>query len=211
MAGCKSRIPEGNVDAYVLEYKVTYLTDKAGSITTKLLPSKMTVVFADHYVLNRIEGFFGQFSLIYVGNLKNESVTTMLKVFDKKYVYYGTKGELPCGFSEMNNLDISLTGNQMQIAGHDCRQYSIKMEGDSTFTVYGTSDLGIKKPNVITPLKEINDVLLEFDTSLSLLRMKLTATRIDKINISWDLFRVPEDYEEKTKAFVENTIDQLFK
>jgi hypothetical protein len=212
ICGCRSNtIPKGDVSATVIEYKVNYLAEKAGKIPTKMLPGKMTVIFAGHYALNRIEGFFGQFSLIYVGNLKNESVTTMLKLFDKKYVYYGKKGELPCGMSLPANLSIKETGRTQELLGLQCKELMISSEGDSSTYALCTNGIDVKNPNVTTPYNEIQGVLLEFNTKLSLLEMKLSATSVTEKNISWDSFRVTEDYKERPKEFMEHTIQELFK
>jgi len=210
--GCKSNsIPEGEVTATVIEYKVTYLSEKAGKIPTKMLPGKMTVIFAGHYALNKIEGFFGQFSLIYIGNLKNESAITMLKLFDKKYVYYGKKGELPCGLNDPGDLIINETGVTNEMLGLICKQLQIVSSSDSVSYAMCTDEIKIRNPNVTTPYKEIKEVLLEFNTQLSLLDMNLTASSLEEKTVSWDLFRVSEDYKEKSREFMENTINELFK
>ncbi len=176
-----------------------------------MLPGKMTVIFAGHYALNKIEGFFGQFSLIYIGNLKNESVITMLKLFDKKYVYYGKRGELPCGFIDPGKLTVSETGITRNILGFNCKELSVQSEQDSAFSIFCTEDIRLKKPNVTTPYKQIDEVLLEFNTQLSLLNMKLTANNVQEKTISWDLFRVGEEYKERPRDFMEKTIHELFK
>jgi hypothetical protein len=212
ITGCKnSTIPEGNVSATVIEYKVNYLSEKAGAIPTKMLPGKMTVIFADHFALNKIEGFFGQFSLVYIGNLKNESVITMLKLFDKKYVCYGKKGEMPCGFKSIENISIEETGNKRDILGLPCKELMIKSGDNPAFYALTTEKIDVKNPNITTPYKEIKDVLLEFNTHLSLLDMKLSATSVQEKTISWDIFRVSEDYKERPREFMENTISELFK
>ena len=209
---CKNKgIPEGVVSAKVIEYKVNYLSEKAGAIPTKMLPGKMTVIFADHYALNKIEGFFGQFSLVYIGNLKNESVITMLKLFDKKYVCYGKKGELPCGFRNLKNLSVKETGNIRDLLGMPCKELQISSDENHPFYALSTDKIGIKNPNITTPYKEIKDVLLEFNTHLSLLDMKLTAISVQEKTISWDIFHVSEEYKERPREFMENTISELFK
>jgi hypothetical protein len=211
-ASCKNNtIPKGEVSAKVIEYKVTYLTEKAGNIPTKMLPGKMTVIFAGHYALNKIEGFFGQFSLVYIGNLKNESVITMLKLFDKKYVYFGKEGELPIGFSQLENLVIKETGNTKEILGYKCKELAISSDKMPDFYILSTDQVKIKNPNITTPYKEITELLLEFNTELSFLGMKLTANSVQDKIIPWDAFRVPADYKEKPREFIDKTIQELFK
>jgi hypothetical protein len=211
-AGCKKNvIPQGEVKATVIEYKVDYLAEKAGKIPTKLLPGKMTVIFADHYAMNRIEGFFGQFSLIYVGNLRNQTVITMLKLFDKKFVYYGKKGELPCGLVDKGNVEITKTGKTAELVGYHCQQLLIRPENDSSFLALTTDKIDIKNPNITTPYRDISEVMLQFRTQLDLLEMQLTAENIEQKSVSWDVFRVTPDYEERSRDFMENTLADLFK
>jgi hypothetical protein len=210
--GCKNnKVPEGEVSSTVIEYKVIYLSEKAGNIPTKMLPGKMTVIFAGHYALNKIEGFFGQFSLVYIGNLRNKSVITMLKLFDKKYVYHGKEGELPIGFSELENMVIKETGNTKEILGFKCKELLISSDKKPDFYILSTDQVKIKNPNITTPYKEISELLLEFNTELSFLGMKLTANSVQNKVISWDAFRVPPDYQEKPKEFINKTIQELFK
>jgi hypothetical protein len=212
ITGCKSNtLPTGDVTATVIEYKVTYLSEKAGNIPTKMLPGKMTVIFAENYALNKIEGFFGQFSLVYVGNLKNKSVITMMKLFDKKYVCYGKNGDLPCGFTELKNLSIKETGNSKELLGYQCTELQINSDPNNMFFALSSDKIDVKNPNVTTPFRDIDDVLLDFRTTLSLLDMRLTATLVEEKTVSWDLFRVPEGYKERPKEFMENTIKELFK
>jgi hypothetical protein len=211
-AGCKNTtIPKGEVSAKIIEYKVTYLTEKAGNIPTKMLPGKMTVIFAGHYALNKIEGFFGQFSLIYIGDLKNESVITMLKLFDKKYVYYGKEGELPVGFSELKNLVIKETGNTKEILGYNCKELLISSDNMPDFYALSTDQIKVKNPNITTPYKKVTELLLDFNTELRFLGMKLTANSVQDKIILWDAFRVPGDYKEKPREFIDKTIMELFK
>ncbi len=211
-AGCKkNNFPKGDVQATVIEYKVNYLTEKAGKIPTRLLPSKMTVIFADHYAMNRIEGFFGQFSLVYVGNLRNQTVTTMLKLFDKKFVYYGKKGELPCGLTDPGKVEYTKTGKTTEYLGYPCSELYVTPAQDSAFYALATEKLGINNPNITTPYKNIDEVLLQFSTQLNVLEMQLTADKIEQRSVSWDIFRVTEEYEERSREFMENTIADLFK
>ncbi len=211
-AGCKDKaIPTGEVNAQVIEYKVTYLNEKAGSIPTKMLPRKMIVIFADHYALNRIDGFFGQFSLIYIGNLKNASVITMLKVFDKKYVHYGKKGELPCGFIKPEKLTIEKTGKAGELLGLNTIELLVTSDDYPSFLALCTEEIKVKDPNITTPYGDVDEVMLEFNTRLSLLNMNLSATSVEEKIISWDLFRVPDDYHERSKEFMEKKFEELFK
>lgn len=208
----RSKVPtEGTVNAHVVEYKVNYLDSKAGSIPTSILPSKMTLVFAEHFALNRIDGFLGQFSLAYIANLKTRSVTTMLKIFDKKYYYQGKPDELPCGIYEIHGLTIEETGNTKEISGYTANEMIARINNDSILYLYSAQLDHIKNPNITTPYRKVEGVLLEFYTTLSIMQMKFSASRIYFKEIDWSLFNIPDDYKQISREEMEKGIRELFK
>jgi hypothetical protein len=210
---CKSdKIPEkGQVKAHVLEYKVKYLEKKAGSIPTSILPGKMTVVFADRYALNRIDGFLGQFSLSFIANLKNRSVVTLVKIFDKKYVYFGKTDELPVGIASIDSIKIVEGEKEVELAGFKCRKFVITSSNHQDITVLTTDQIKVKNPNITTPYKDIKEVLLMFTTSLSILEMQCTVAKYEEKEVTWDIFRVPTDYQRISRENIEQVIKELFK
>jgi len=207
-----NRIPkEGQVKAHVIEYKVSYLEDKAGSIPTSILPGKMTVVFANHYALNRIDGFLGQFSLSFIANLNTRTVINLVKIFDKKYVYYGSRDELPVCISEMDSINIVEEGKNIEFAGFNCRKLLVTSSNYSDINILCTDQIKVKSPNITTPYKDINEVLLMFNIRLSLLEMKLSASKYEEKEVPWDIFQVPDGYEKISKANIEQVVKELFK
>ena len=208
----RHKIPtEGPVNAKVIDYKVEYLESKAGSIPTSILPSKMTLVFAEHIALNRIDGFLGQFSLSYIANLKTTTVTTMLKLFDKKYYYIGKPGELPCGINKMEGIKIHETGHTKEISGFSSKELIVREGNYPELYIYTANIDNIKNPNITTPYSEVEGVLLEFYTSLSIMQMKLSASRLYNKEIDWSLFKVPDDYKLISRPEMEKAINELFR
>jgi hypothetical protein len=202
---------EGSVNAKVIDYRIEYLDSKAGTVPTSILPSKMTLLFADHFALNRIDGFLGQFSLSYIANLRTTSVITLLKLFDKKYYYTGRPGELPCGINKMNGLQIQETELTKELSGFNAKKSIVKTENKPDVYIYTANIENIKNPNITTPYYEVNDVLLEFYTSLSVMQMKITALRFYNKEVEWSLFNIPKDYIHISRPEMEKTINELFR
>jgi len=213
LSGCfRSKVPsEGKVSAKVIEYKVEYLAEKAGGIPTNVLPGKMTLIFADHFAINRIDGFLGQFSLSYIANLKTKKVISLLKIFDKKYYYTGQPGEIPSGIDPMNNIIMTRTGNKKEIAGITSDEIKIQTNDGKEYLMYSAYIEKIKNPNITTPYHEIDDVLLEFYTKLSMMEMRLSASRLYTKEVEWNVFNIPEDYQRISKDAMEKTINELFR
>ena len=212
-SGCNSnKIPtEGNVKAHVIDYKVQYLNSKAGSIPTSILPGIMTVAFADHYALNRIDGFLGQFSLRFIANLKTRKVTTLVKIFDKKFVYYGNAGELPVCMAPLDSLNINEESETIEFAGFKCKKLLVSSSNYNDFNIFCTDQIDVKNPNNTTPFKAVNEVLLMFNTRLSLLEMQMKAIKYEEKEVPWEIFRVPEDYVKISRLDMEQLINELFK
>jgi hypothetical protein len=200
-----------DIDAKIIKYRVEYVDEKAGSIPTKILPSQMTLIFADHYALNTIEGFFGQFSLTYIANRKKKTVTTLLKIFDKKYYYIGEAGELPCGIDPMTGCTFSDGKSEDEFAGFKGHEKIIKQEGKPDISIYTTDEIKIKNPNNTTPYKDVNEVLLVFYSKLSVMGMILIADEYSEEVLSSKIFQIPEGYKAVSRARMEKTIEELFK
>ncbi len=210
-AGCTRKKDPDVVKADVIHYRVEYLHEKAGSIPTKILPDHMTVIFSHSYALNRIEGFFGQFSLSYVADQKRKKVTTLLKIFDKKYVYTGQAGDLPCGIDPMDGMTMKAGLNEKTIAGHRCREYVLSIPGRETLPVFSAEDIRVNSPNITTPYRGHDHVLLQFYTRLSVLDMMLIADSCTVKNIPLEIFSVPDGYQRVSKIKMEKILNELFR
>ena len=195
----------------MIEYRVTYLNAKAGSIPTSVLPRLMTAVFANNFVLTRIDGFMGQFSLSYISDSRSRKVTNLLKLFDKRYVYYGKAGELPVCMKPFKSLKIKEDSSDIKFAGFNCRKLMLSSSDYHDFSILCTDQIAVNIPNESTPFNAINDVLLKFNIRLSLLDMQLNTSRYAMEDVSWSFFNVPSDYVVVSREKMENVINEIFK
>lgn len=208
---CSVRKSDKIIEVKIIQYDVTYINKNAGGIPTKILPNKMNLIFGGNYAMNSIEGFLGQFSLTYIANLKKKKVTTLLKLFDKKYYYLGSNGEFPCGIDPMKAMVLKPTGKNTNILGFDAIEYEMEHAGITGMKIYTTKDIDIKSPNNATPYNSLDEVLLQFYTKLSVLEMYLVAESYEKDSASIDIFSIPDDYVPVTRTKMEKTLAELFK
>ena len=209
--GCGRNTGSGDVKAYTIHYRVTYLDNKVGSVPTEILPDHMTLVFTNHYALNNVEGFLGQFSLSYLADLRKKKVTTLIKLFDKKYYYEGSPGEIPCGIDPMEGMELKPGKKNTIIAGHECQEYILSRPGEKDIPVYSTDEIKIKSPNITTPYRDHNQVLLQFYTRLSVMDMILTADSVTSGKVPAGIFNVPEGYQPVSRRTMETVLNELFK
>ncbi|MFW5644684.1 MAG: hypothetical protein ACOCZL_02115 [Bacteroidota bacterium] len=209
--GCqRDRKPE-IINVKQIEYRVEYIDDLAGSIPTNILPGKMILIFHEDKALTTIEGFLGQFSLSYLADLKQQKVTTMLKLFDKNYYYEGKKGELPAGIVSFEDMKIEETSDSAMILDFMCRKYIIQSVELGNKEIWSTTEIDVKNPNITTHYREIPGVLLQFYSQMSVLKMFLLIEKYQEKTIPGELMEVPDNYNRISKAAMEKTLVELFK
>jgi len=202
------KLPE-TLDAHYIKYDIEYLEKKAGDIPTRILPAQMDSYYTDYFVLTRIEGFFNQFSLIQIANLKHKKITTLLNFFGNKVYYTGSRGELPAGVIEPERLNIKFTGESRMIGGLNSERINIDT-GVEEFSIYCTRDIEIKRPNISTPYHSVEYPLSDFQIQLSLLKMHLTCAEFEVKTIESEMFTIPEEYRPVSRLAMEQIINNLF-
>lgn len=208
---CKQHQKNELVRAGILNFQVNYIEDKAGAIPTSILPKKMTLVISDKVILNTIEGFLDQFVLSYIADLRTEKVITSLKIFDKHYFHQGKKGELPVGINSLDGMNLELTAEEKQFLGFQASLYKLEIPELPVMDIWYTSELNISNPNITTPYRDINGILLQFYAELSVLKMYITASQYEEKEINTEIFTIPEKYQKISREKMEKILEELFK
>jgi hypothetical protein len=208
--GCRrsSGLPE-MLDSYYLEYEIRYLEERAGDIPTRILPKTMEAYYTKYYVLTKIEGFFNQFSLIQVADLRRRRVSTLLNFFGNKVFYEGGYGELPAGVVEPDRLDCRFTGENRIIGGLNSERVEVDT-GEAQFSIYCTRDFSVRRPNISTPYRSVDYPLTDFRIQLSMLKMQLTCTGLTRKYVESKIFSIPDEYREVDRESMERIINSLF-
>jgi hypothetical protein len=201
-------LPE-TLEAHYIKYDISYMESMAGDVPTRILPAKMDSWYTDYFVVTRINGFFDQFSIIQIADLRHKRVSTLLNLFGNKVYYTGEKGELPAGIIAPSELHIQNTGKQSVIGGLNSEQVKINT-GSESFNMYYTRDFSVRRPNMSTPYGSINYPLSDFRIQLSYLKMHLTCSEYEPRIIESEIFKVPDEYRLVSRPVMEDIINSLF-
>jgi hypothetical protein len=178
MVSCSGKGSGSHISSGRIDYRITYLNDNLDKKTLDVLPKKMKLIFNEKEALNNIEGFLGFYRLDAYTNFHTRKSTTLLKVFDKHYLFNGKKDEIMCCFDPMEGMEIRETGETRNIAGFNCRKATVFLPSDSTsFDIYYTGDIKLRHPNSTNPYVQVDGVLMEFELKLLSLRMRFTAEK----------------------------------
>jgi hypothetical protein len=197
------------MEAHYIRYKIDYLEPTAGDIPTRILPSNMQAWYTDYFVLTKIEGFFNQFSLIQIADLKNRRVSTLLNVFGNKVYYRSKQGEHPASVVVPENLNFTNTRENSMIGGLNSWRVEVDT-GVEKFNIYYTEDFSVRRPNLSTPYRAIDQPLSDFPIQLSYLKMHLSCKLYEERIIESEIFAIPEEYREVSRPVMEGFINSLF-
>ncbi len=210
LTGCHRSVelPE-MIDSHYIQYDIEYLEDKAGDIPTRILPGTMEAYYTKYFVLTKIEGFFSQFSLIQIANLRQRRVTTLLNFFGNKVYYVGSSGELPASIIEPDQIKCKYTGEMTMIGGLHSERVIVDT-GNEKFSIWCTRDFSVRRPNISTPYRMVDHPLTDFRIQLSLLKMHLTCSGLEDKSIESEIFTIPEEYRAVNLETMEEIINSLF-
>lgn len=210
ITGCQ-RKPDASalIEASHLTYNIEYLEEMAGDIPTRVLPGIMDAYYTKNHVYTRISGFFNQFTLVQIADLKRKKVTTLLDFFTT-HVYYTSKpGEYPAGIVIPETMDLRYTDDTVTIGGFLSERIEVETE-DGLFDIYSTRDLRVRHPNFSTPYRDVNHPLTAFRIQLSQLKMQLNCSEYENKSVEYEMFTIPDTYKAVNRAGMEEIINNLF-
>ena len=208
--GCKPGDGSSKItEAYYLQYEIKYLEEMAGDVPTKMLPRKMEAFYSKHYVYTRIDGFFNQFTLVQIADLKRKRVITLLDFFGTHVSYSGNTGELAAGIRNPDILELRFTKDTATIGGFLSEKIEVETR-DERYDIYSTPEIRVRHANISTPYQTVSHPLTAFRIQLSQLKMELTCKKSEFKPIDPEMFNIPDGYKAINRAAMEEIINNLF-
>lgn len=193
-----------------IEYKITYLENNLQNISPSLLPKRMKLEFDQEHSVNLIEGFMGIFKLNNIINYKHKRSSTVLEVLNKNYIYNGKKGDEMCCFDSMRGMKVKHTDETKIIAGLNCKKAIVELpETEEIFEVYYTTDISLSNPNITNPYEDIDGVLMDFQLSMSGMKMKFTAEKFQQMENLAVNVNLPVNSSEVTREQMTQIMNKL--
>lgn len=193
-----------------IEYDISYIENNSNGISERILPKKMVVTFNDQFVMQRIDGLMGLFSIFHITCHKERTNNTYLKVGPYKYTYKGSPDEMAAGFGFNEKKEIKTEEGYFRIAGFDAQKALVTKPGsyNETYTVFYSNDFPLQNINKFNPYKEIEGILLDFRLEINGLKMHLVAKEAKFNEIDEKIF-FPEDYRRISRKDMDELINAL--
>jgi hypothetical protein len=193
---CKDNKEHYKINEGIIEYDIAYSSDSGNAIPIQFLPKKMILRFNQDYASYKIEDMMGIFIITYVTNLTKHTHVSTIKLLNNKYKYESSNDEVPVFFRPESIFMIKETDDTATFAGISCFKSIITdIKERRKFEIAYSNDFIIKHPNINTPYRDIEGVLMKFEIDLGKMRLNLTARKVIRTKINNKVFRIDKDYK----------------
>jgi hypothetical protein len=207
---CTTSYFSEKMDQGDVTFDIAYTNNSGRSFPIQLLPKTIDMKFNNNFASYTLEDRVGLFSISNIIDLLKHENITLIKVFDKKYVYRGGRNDSPLFFKNNTTYDVKLLSDTQRLAGVLCKTANmVNPETKLSFNILYSSSIKVGDLNENTPYGKINGLLLQFGIQMKNLDMKLTAKKVEQKEIKDQEFSIPEGYKHISKSQMEDIINTL--
>ncbi|MCF8308991.1 MAG: hypothetical protein K9I68_08290 [Bacteroidales bacterium] len=201
-SGTSEKSFEGKV-----KYDITYPESSISEAQRQQLPSSITLYLKGDKVMT--EMITGMFTRKTIKDVEQKKTTTLLEVMGQKYAIEKSEEEIKKQLEEKGEPEVNITDETKEIAGYTCQKAVVKPENGDKNNVYFTSEIGSSKMNFDSPTyRKINGLPLDYEMKTDMFTMKLTATEVEKTDVSDDNFKISDDYKKVSEEELQNILGQ---
>jgi len=131
----------------------------------------------------------------------NKTAVVLMNMMGQKMAVMVSREEIEAAEKESAPTEITYVKETKKIAGYKCSKAEIKnSETGEITTIFYTEKLGARNH---LDCKELKGFPLEYESSQNGMKMRMTATSVEKMELEDHLFTIPDDYEKLTTEEVQ--------
>mgnify|MGYP006954410467 CR=1 FL=1 len=190
-------------------YSIKYIKNPS-SLPVEFLPKELVVSFNDDRIYSNLRTPFGNSGISSVTNPKENVYHTYLNMLSFKFYYEGTGDEIQPGFSAMDGITFRETGRESEICGFNCREVETMIPGsDSVRYIWYTNEIKVTGPNLLTPYREIEGVLMQFYYIIGEAELEFTADEVLVKDIPDKNFEKRLNYKKVSGSYLDSMIRKM--
>ncbi|MAY83731.1 MAG: hypothetical protein CMP59_06305 [Flavobacteriales bacterium] len=212
LSSCTEGIFKSGLKEGVIEYKVSYPDLSDDHDMMDLLPKKMQCSFKKGEYRNEITAGMGLFKSAIVYQEGEKRLYHTVKLLNTKIYAELADGDLQSLNEGFLELEFEETGNSKLIAGYECKEVSVVVPGDSswTFNLFYTDEINIPNFNYRNPFEGLDGVLMEYDILTNNLHMHFEATKVLEKEVDSEEIKISEDYEQVSSKKLREQLESIF-
>ncbi len=199
-----------NIKQGEIHYNIEY-SGNMGSVPKEVLPQNLVVSFKNDKLLFEMVSAFGNSGIINLTNPEEGIFDTYFSLFTIKYYYAAVEGEIFPGFEAMDGMELTKTSKTAQICGFNCKNAEMTYPSDRSkvLSIWYTDEIDVKNPNVSTPFKEIDGVLMDFYFYLGTTEVHFSAENVYQKDISDNTFNRRTDFKRVSREEINKFIGKM--
>lgn len=213
MFSCNLEKTPDIIEEGIIIYDIEYFETEKENPLISLLPTQMTITFKDDKAVSVFEGWMGIFSSCLITDISEGENKTLIKLSNEKYYYVSDINEPLIG-EIVDSIHIEKLNEEKEIAGYMCKKSHVSFidtakNTNTSFDIYYTNQINLKYPNINSPFKDIDGILMEFQMEVNNVEMKLTFNNLKIEKVPDSVFNVPNDYDFVTKIEMEEILKKV--
>ena len=192
----KSKAFEGTIT-----YDITYPGMQIDPAQAGQLPTSMTIKVKG--TKTRMDMVVGVVSQSAISDAATRTQIALIDMMGQKYAIRTSPADLDTAYKKMPAAKIEFKNDTRDIAGYSCKKATVTEE-DQTYDIWYTDAFGTESNFSNPALREVKGMLMEYESDMNGIKMKMTAKTIKAEKIKDILFMMPADYKELTKEEVKS-------
>jgi len=200
------RFPKQGKIHYSVEYR-----GKVMQMPKELMPKSLVVSFKNDNILYELISPFGHSGITNLANPTKGIYDTYLSMFTIKYFYSSEPGESYPGFEAMDGIEINKKPETTVICGYKCKKAEVTLPSDrkKTYDIWYTHEIPVKNPNVSTPFRQIDGVLMSFFFVIGESEFHFVAENVYKADFPDKTFERKEKYVQVSREDISKFINKI--
>jgi hypothetical protein len=198
------------IDQGEIHYTIEYIGN-VGAVPKEYMPRNLIVSFKDDKILFDISAPFGSIGIYNLANPDKGIYDTYISLLSLKYYYASKPGEINPGFETMKGIDIKKTSRSTVICGFNCKNAEVTFPEDreKVYNLWYTNEIDVNNPNVSTPFRDIDGVLMSFFFFMGTTEMQFTAETVYKKEIPDKTFERRPKYLQVSREEINSFINKM--
>lgn len=179
-------------------FTISYPESELDQQTLSMMPSESVVYFKDQR--SRAEMKIAMGTTVAITDARTGAMTTLMDMMGNKIAMKFSKEELEKEKLQTQKPELKNTSDTKKIAGFNCKKVQMIFKddsgGDVNMDIWFTDE--IAAPNSMRAgemnLDQIDGFMMEFETKMNTLTMKMICRSVTEENVSDSMFGIPDGY-----------------
>ncbi|HET6993046.1 MAG TPA: hypothetical protein VFJ43_17060 [Bacteroidia bacterium] len=206
--GFRPAISDTKLSEGIIEFTASPVDTSLKS--SMIIPDKMIMKFKNNYSSTEEEAGLGFAKMKFIADPVKKEFLTAIFFFEKKQSVLDTNGIRQTNYY-LPEYEVEYGDKTKEISGYKCKNAILKFKnGDPSYEVWFTKEIGIENPNWANAYYKIDGVLLDYRLKKYGLDLHFIANTVYPAKIDDSNFTIPAEYEMTANSDLEKMFEGFY-